>query len=157
MFEKILIANRGAIARRVIRACAELGVKSVAVYSDADAGAPYLAEADQTYHLPGNKAIDTYLNQDAVFAAISHCQVDAVHPGYGFLSEHSGFAQRCQEVGVTFVGPAAKWLDAMGDKVAARETMADQGFPTFGGTEALRDLAHAQSLAQGLGFPLCLE
>ncbi|MEM7100751.1 MAG: biotin carboxylase N-terminal domain-containing protein [Pseudomonadota bacterium] len=157
MFHKVLIANRGAIARRVIRACSEMGVKTVALYSDADAQAPYLAEASESYHLPGNKAVDTYLNQDAVLAAMQHCGVDGVHPGYGFLSEHVGFAQRVADAGSTFIGPATQWLEAMGDKVAARETMAGQGFPTFGGSEALRDFEHARALAQEIGYPLMLK
>lgn len=157
MFSKVLIANRGAIARRVVRACHELGISSVVVYSDADGEAPYLAEASETVHLPGNAAPDTYLNQDLLLQAIKNSGSDAVHPGYGFLSEHAGFAQAVVDAGVAFIGPDPKWLTAMGDKVAARETMQAQGFPVFAGSQAIADVSEALAEAERIGYPIMLK
>ena len=106
MFQRLLVANRGAIARRIIRACNTLGIESVALYSDADSQAPYLAEATTSLGLPGNTALETYLNKPALLQAILNSGVDAVHPGYGFLAEDADFAQQVIDLGVHFVGPA---------------------------------------------------
>ena len=157
MYKRILVANRGAIARRVIRACNELGVESVAVYSDADADAPYLAEASQSIHLPGVTATDTYLNQEVLFQAMADAKADALHPGYGFLSEHAGFARAINARELAFIGPDARWLESMGDKVAARKTMGEQGFPTFPGSTALKDVADALDQADKIGYPVMLK
>ena len=157
MFDKILVANRGAIARRIIRACNELGVASVAVYSEADAGAPYLAEAGQAVPLAGVTAADTYLNEAALLEAIRTTGADAVHPGYGFLAENAGFAERLVQAGVRFIGPAPRWLADMGDKVRARAAMAELGFPTHGGSSVLADLDDAMTTAAALGYPLILK
>ena len=113
MFSKVLIANRGAIARRVVQACRKLGVESVVLYSEPDAGAPYLDEADQAHLLPGNTAKETYLNQDAVLAAIKTTGADAVHPGYGFLSERAEFCDALAKAGIAFIGPGVKAIEAI--------------------------------------------
>lgn len=157
MFKKILIANRGAIARRVIRACNDLGVASVAVYSDADHDAPYLLEASETVALSGLKAADTYLNIEALLQAVSQTGADAVHPGYGFLAENADFAERLDAKGVQFIGPASRWLRDMGDKVRARALMAKLGFPTHAGSDLVADLEQARNVAEALGYPLMLK
>ena len=155
--QRIVIANRGAIARRVIRTCEALGIESVAVYSEADAGAPYLAEASQAYPLAGFLPVDTYLNQDALLSIAQNCSADAVHPGYGFLAENAGFAQRVIDSGMTFVGPAPHWLAAMGDKVAARALLAEQGFPMFAGSGEVQDSKSAAAAADEIGYPVMVK
>jgi acetyl-CoA carboxylase biotin carboxylase subunit len=157
LFEKVLIANRGAIARRVVRACNELGVPSVAVYSDADVDAPHLAEASETIALPGNRAQDTYLNLPALMAALKTSGADSVHPGYGFLSENAEFAEAVAANGAQFIGPSARFLRSLGDKVAAREALAKAGFPVFPGSGRLPDLGTAERVAEELGYPLMLK
>ena len=160
MFSKVLIANRGAIARRVVQACQKLGIESVVLYSEADAGAPYLAEADQTHLLSGNAAKDTYLNQDAVLHAIEATGADAVHPGYGFLAENAGFAEAVERKGVRFIGPRPNWLATMGDKVAARHLAETHGFPVFAGSDRLSSASAAEDLAEAaerVGFPLLVK
>src|SRR5580704_3061170 len=127
MFHKVLVANRGAVAARVIRALRILRVKSVAVYSEADAGAPYLEEADESFAIGPSPARESYLNQDVLLRIVAKSRVDGLHPGYGFLAENSTFAQRVQDAGVSFIGPSPKWLAAMGQKTAARSLMADHG------------------------------
>ena len=156
-FRKILVANRGAIARRVIRACNELGVASVAVYSEADAAAPYLSEASEAWPLPGETALDTYLNQDALLEAARRANVDAIHPGYGFLAEHEGFARRVIESGLTFIGPAPDLIATLGDKVRARELMVEHGFPVFPGSGLITSLEAARVVAAELGYPLLVK
>jgi acetyl-CoA carboxylase biotin carboxylase subunit len=155
--QKILIANRGAIARRVIRACNELGVASVAVYSDADRGAPYLSEASEAYALPGDAATDTYLNQDALLAVVDRSGADALHPGYGFLAENAPFAQRVIDAGAIFIGPRPHLIASMGDKVKGRELMGAEGFPVFPGSELISDLDQAHATAEELGYPLVVK
>ena len=160
MFSKVLIANRGAIARRVVQACRKLGIESVALYFEADAGAPYLTEADQAHLLPGNTAKETYLNQDAVLAAIRTTGADAVHPGYGFLAEHAGFAEAVERTGARFIGPRPNWLATMGDKVAARNLAESHGFPVFAGSDRLSGRSAAGDLADAaerVGFPLLVK
>ncbi len=155
--EKLLIANRGAIARRVIETCDRLGVASVAVYSEVDAGAPYLAEASQVLALTGNRAEETYLNQPALLAALAESGADAVHPGYGFLAENAGFAEAVVAAGATFIGPAPHLLRTLGDKVAARALAAERGFPVFAGSELLDSVAAALNAAEEIGYPLMLK
>ncbi len=157
MFSRILIANRGTIARRVVRACASLGIESVVVYSEADAGAPYLEEATSALPLPGRTAAETYLNVPALLECLRASGADAVHPGYGFLAENPAFARAVAENGATFVGPSAHWLDVMGDKLRARALMAEHGFPVLPGSDALDDPAAARAAADRLGFPLMLK
>ena len=121
MFNKVLVANRGAVAARVLRALNEMGIASVAVYSEADAGAPYLAMATESYAIGPAPARESYLNQDTILDVLGKSRADGLHPGYGFLSENAGFAQRVIDAGARFIGPSPKWIDAMGHKTRARE------------------------------------
>ena len=155
--QTVLIANRGAIARRVIRACHALGLKSVVLYSEADVDAPYLAEASQAVALPGFTAQETYLNQSLILEAAKTSGADALHPGYGFLSENAEFAQAIIDQDLQFIGPAPIWLDQMGDKVVARRLMAQQGFPVFAGSELVTDLKQAKQQAQAIGYPVVVK
>ena len=156
-FRKILIANRGAIAARIVRACRELGIKSVVVYTSVDAMAPYVAIADEAYPLTGLRPNDSYLDQDQLMGIAELSKADAVHPGYGFLSENATFAQRVIDAGMHFIGPAPAWLDRMGDKVNARRLMAQQGMPTFAGSGLITDVDSAREAAQNIGFPLVVK
>ncbi|MEU2613317.1 biotin carboxylase N-terminal domain-containing protein [Micromonospora sp. NPDC007271] len=129
MIERLLVANRGEIARRIFATCRTLGVETVAVYSDADAGAPFVAEADRAVRLPGNAPAETYLRIEAILAAARRSGADAVHPGYGFLAENAEFAAAVTDAGLAWVGPPAKAIAAMGDKLAAKALLADVGVP----------------------------
>ncbi|WP_332667196.1 ATP-binding protein [Aeromicrobium sp.] len=129
MIRSILVANRGEIARRVFRTCRELGIRTVAVHSDADAGAPFVADADLAVRLPGSAPTDTYLRGDLVIAAALKAGADAIHPGYGFLSENADFARAVAAAGLTWIGPAPETIDAMGSKIRAKELMAAGGVP----------------------------
>ncbi|KAA1395585.1 acetyl/propionyl/methylcrotonyl-CoA carboxylase subunit alpha [Aeromicrobium ginsengisoli] len=129
MIASILVANRGEIARRVFRTCRELGIRTVAVHSDADAGAPFVGEADVAVRLPGSSPTDTYLRGDLVIAAALKAGAGAIHPGYGFLSENAEFARAVAEAGLTWIGPAPETIDAMGSKIRAKELMAAGGVP----------------------------
>ena len=154
---KVLIANRGAIARRIVRACNALGLETVAVYSEADVGAPHLAEASETYPLAGHRAVDTYLNQSRLLEIMHDVDAGAVHPGYGFLAENADFAHAVVDRGYTFIGPDPQWLAKMGDKVAARKLMAGQGFPTFAGSELIDDAESALAEAERIGYPVLVK
>lgn len=157
MFRKVLIVNRGAIARRIVRACNALGIASAVVYSDADAGLPYLEEAGEALPLDGSAPAETYLHGEALLRCLEASGADAVHPGYGFLAENAAFARAVAERGATFIGPSARWLARMGDKLEARELMAGQGFPVLPGSAALTDLDAARAAAAALGYPLMLK
>jgi acetyl-CoA carboxylase biotin carboxylase subunit len=157
VIRKILIANRGAIARRIVRACNELGLESVVVHTSVDAHAPYIQEASEAYALSGLRPADSYLDQDQLLSIARTSGADAVHPGYGFLSENAGFAQRVLDAGLTFIGPDPSWLDRMGDKVNARRIMAEQGMPVFDGSDFITDMATAREVAQTIGFPLVVK
>jgi propionyl-CoA carboxylase alpha chain len=132
VISSILVANRGEIARRVFRTCRELGIATVAVFSDADASAPFVAEADLAVRLPGSSPSDTYLRGDLVIAAALSAGADAIHPGYGFLSENGQFARDVQAAGLTWIGPAPATIDAMGSKIRAKELMDAAGVPILG-------------------------
>jgi len=137
MFNKVVVANRGAIAARVLRALDQMGIKSVALYSEADYGAPYLEMASETYAIGASPARDSYLNQDLLLDVFERAGVDGVHPGYGFLSENAQFAERVQAAGINFIGPSPKWIHAMGHKTRAREIAAQYGMPMSKGSAVL--------------------
>jgi 3-methylcrotonyl-CoA carboxylase alpha subunit len=158
MFKKVLVANRGEIARRIIHACRELGVASVAIYSDADAGSPWVREADESYHLPGVAAGETYLRQTAVLDAAIHSGAEAIHPGYGFLSENADFAAACAERGLVFIGPSPEAMRLMGSKAASRELAQQVGVPVTPGVDgAGKTAAELQAAAETIGFPVLIK
>ena len=158
MFSKVLIANRGEIALRVIRACRELGVRTVAVYSDADAMAPHARAADEAVHIGGSRASDSYLRGDVLIAAAQRTGAEAIHPGYGFLSERAPFAHAVRAAGLVWIGPPAEAIEAVGNKTAARSLMVAAGVPVVPGTtEALRDADAALAVAAQFGYPVLLK
>ncbi|MDH3286211.1 MAG: ATP-grasp domain-containing protein [Betaproteobacteria bacterium] len=158
MFNKVLVANRGAVAARVLRALYELGVKSAAVYSEADYGAPYLELASETYAIGAAPARESYLNQDALLEVIGRSGAEGVHPGYGFLSENAEFAQRVLDAGARFIGPSPKWISAMGHKTRARELAAHYGMPVARGSEVLPAESDAVlAAARAIGFPVLVK
>ena len=153
---KLLVANRGEIAARIIRTAHALGINTVAVYSDPDAGAPYVTLADQAVRLPGAVPADTYLRGDLVIAAAATTGAGAIHPGYGFLSENAAFARACADAGLIFVGPAADTITAMGDKIAAKAAMAAAGVPVLP-SATVTDGADLDAAAAAVGFPLLVK
>jgi acetyl-CoA carboxylase biotin carboxylase subunit len=155
---KVLVANRGEIARRIIRACRRLGVASVAVYSEADEHAPHVSDADEAVAIGPAPARQSYLSLDAILGAARRTGADAVHPGYGFLSENWRFAQACQDAGLTFVGPSPEAIRLMGDKIEARRLMASVGLPVLPGSDGpVGDVAEAERAATAVGFPVLLK
>jgi acetyl-CoA carboxylase biotin carboxylase subunit len=158
MFRKLLIANRGEIAVRVIRACRELGISSVAVYSDADAHALHVREADEAVHVGPAPSSESYLRGDGIIAAARATGAEAIHPGYGFLSERAWFARLVRESGLVWVGPPPEAIEAMGSKTEARRLAIAAGVPVVPGTtESLRDLAEAKATANEFGYPILLK
>jgi len=158
MFGKVVVANRGAVAARVLRALYEMGIKSVAVYSEADYGAPYLEMASETYAIGASPAADSYLNQDTLLAVLKNASADGVHPGYGFLSENAGFAQRVTDAGVCFIGPSPKWIEAMGHKTRARDIAAEYGMPMTKGTGVLpAEPERILAAARTIGYPVLVK
>ena len=157
MFRRVFIANRGAVARRIVRACDAVGCDSVAAYADIDAAAPHLAEATATARLPGYLAADTYLNQTRLIAEARAAGADALHPGYGFLAENAAFARAVAAAGIRFIGPAPDWIEVMGEKTRARAKMAAAGFPVRPGSPVLEDVEQAQAAASALGWPVLLK
>jgi acetyl-CoA carboxylase biotin carboxylase subunit len=157
MFEKILIANRGAVAARVLRSLREMGIRSAAVYSEADAGAPYLEEADETYLIGPGHPRHSYLSQDALIEALTKSGADGVHPGYGFLAENPEFAERVTATGSTFIGPSAKWISAMGHKTRARDLVAQHGMTVGGGSKLLGADEDPVPEAKRVGFPILIK
>lgn len=158
LFKKVLVANRGEIALRIMRTLRDLGIPSVAVYSDADALSQHRKFANEAIRLPGRSSRETYLNVPALIEAIQSSGADAVHPGYGFLSENAAFCEAVRALGVSFIGPSVKAMHLMGDKVRAKELMRQHQVPTVPGSEgALSDLASLQQLAHSIGYPLILK
>jgi acetyl-CoA carboxylase biotin carboxylase subunit len=158
LFQRVLIANRGEIAARVIRACRELGVSTVAVHSTSDAGAPWLAAATTTVCLGPGAAARSYLNADAILQAAEQTEAGAIHPGYGFLSENAVFAARCAQHGIAFIGPGPRAIRRMGDKIGAKRTMSEAMVPVIPGSlEPLESVAHATELAAAVGYPVLLK
>jgi len=158
VFESVLVANRAEIARRVIRTVQRLGVKAVAVYSEADAGLPYVREADEAVLLGPAPPVASYLDIAKVLEAARQTGAQAVHPGYGFLAENAGFAQDVLDAGLAWIGPSPDAIAAMGDKITARNTMAAAGVPVAaGGSEPVTDVDTAVEVATGLGYPLMVK
>lgn len=158
MFKKILVANRGAVAARIIRALQDSGIQSVAVYSHADADLPYIAQADERVCIGEAVARQSYLNVDAIVNAACATGADAIHPGYGFLSENAEFARKVMQAGKVFIGPAAKWIESMGHKTQARELMKQHAMPMCQSSQVLHgDLAQQSRQAAAVGFPLLIK
>ncbi len=158
MFKKVLIANRGEIALRVIRTCREMGIKTVAVYSTADKDSLHVRFADEAVCIGKPQSSDSYLNIPHIIAATEITNADAVHPGYGFLAENSKFAQICGDHGIKFIGPTPDMINAMGDKITAKETMIKAGVPVVpGGEGLLESIEQAKLLAKEIGYPVILK
>jgi len=159
MFNKVLIANRGEIAVRILRACRELGMQTVAVFSEADRHALHVRYADEAYPIGPAPARDSYLRMDKILQVAKQSKVGAIHPGYGFLAERADFAQACQDEGIAFIGPKASAISAMGDKAVARATVTAAGVPIVPGTEGEGSLSDDDLLrmAPQIGFPLLIK
>ena len=158
MFKKVLIANRGEIALRVIRACQELGVKTVAVYSEADVRAPHVREADEAVLIGPPPSRESYLVGEKIIEAAKTTGAEAIHPGYGFLSEREWFARAVRDAGLVWIGPPAEAIAAMGSKTAARTLAVANGVPVVPGTtEPLKDAKEAEKIAKKFGYPVLLK
>ncbi len=158
MFNKVIVANRGAVASRVLRALNQMGLKSVALYSAADAGAPYLALANETYAIGAAPVGESYLNQDLIIDILKKSRADGLHPGYGFLSENAAFAQRVIDSGARFIGPSPRWIDTMGHKTKARALAAQHGMPMGKGSPVLPlDPALILKAARDIGYPVLVK
>jgi acetyl-CoA carboxylase biotin carboxylase subunit len=155
---KVLIANRGEIAVRVIRACRELGYRTVAVYSDADRAALHVLYADEAMHVGAAPSRESYLRVDAIIDAAKKTGADAIHPGYGFLAENAGFARACRDAGILFVGPSPESIEAMGSKTESRQRMKAAGVPVVPGlTEAVKSFDEIAEFARATGFPIMIK
>jgi acetyl-CoA carboxylase biotin carboxylase subunit len=157
MFEKVLIANRGEIALRIQRACREMGIRTVAVHSTADANAMHVRLADESVCIGPPPARDSYLNAAAILSAAAITGAEAIHPGLGFLSENAGFAQIVAEHGLVFIGPSAEHIRMMGDKVVAKQAAAELGIPVVPGSAAVMDIEAARQAAQKVGYPILIK
>ena len=157
MFDKILVANRGEVAVRVIRACRDMGVRTVAVYSPADAEALHVRLADEAYCIGGSRLAESYLNEDAVLTCAVKSGAKAIHPGYGFFSENAGFVRECEKCGLAFVGPSANVISRMGDKDAARRTAKAAGVPVVPGCDLLKSPEEAEREARRIGCPVLIK
>ncbi len=158
MFKKILIANRGEIALRVIRACRDLHIESVAVFSEADRNSLHVILADEAYFIGPAPSKESYLNVDKILEVCKKAKVDAVHPGYGFLSENEDFCARLKKAGITFIGPSSECIALMGDKIQAKKTMQKAGVPTVPGSAGhVKDTKEAKEVAQKVGYPVLIK
>ena len=157
MFSKILIANRGEIAVRIIRACKEMGVATVAVYSEADKNALHVALADQSYCIGGPEASESYLNENQIISAAILAGAQAIHPGYGFLSENAHFARLCRKNGLVFIGPDPESMEQLSDKAILKERIRNTGLRVIPGTKAVFSIEDARKAAQHIGYPLMLK
>jgi acetyl-CoA carboxylase, biotin carboxylase subunit len=158
VFKKILIANRGEIALRVIRTCREMGIKTVAVYSTADRDSLHVKFADEAVCIGKPQSIDSYLNIPHIMAAVEITNADAIHPGYGFLAENAKFSQICADHGIKFIGPTPEMINKMGDKITAKDTMIKAGVPVIPGSEGLLEsVEEAKGLARDMGYPVILK
>ena len=158
MIGKILIANRGEIAIRIMRSCREMNIRTVAVFSEADRTSKHVFYADEAYCIGGAASSESYLNIDRILETARQCGADAIHPGYGFLSENAEFARRCQEAGIIFIGPRPETIKTMGDKISARQKMIDAGVPVVPGTrENLESVEDAREVCRKVGFPIMIK
>ncbi len=157
MFSKILVANRGEIAVRIIRACKEMGITTVAVFSEADKEALHVSLADESYCIGGSLSKDSYLHITAILSIALASKSEAIHPGYGFLSENSYFSRVCKENGLVFIGPSAEVIAMMGDKNQAKKTMREAGIPVIPGSDIIKDMIQAKKEAEKIGFPLLIK
>ena len=158
MIEKVLIANRGEIALRILRACREMGIQSVAVHSTADADAMHVRLADESICIGPSAAQKSYLNAPAIISAAIISNADAIHPGYGFLSENADFASMVEEHGITFIGPSPKHIRLMGDKIAAKNMISEAGVPVVPGSDGeIQSFPDAQEAANQIGYPIIIE
>src|SRR5467141_2500832 len=156
LLRKILVANRGEIAIRVMRACRELGIATVAVYSDADRNAIHVRYADEAHHIGGAAPTESYLQLERIVKVAHDCGADAIHPGYGFLSEKAAFPEACEAAGIRFIGPPASAMRALSSKLAARQLAVDNGVPVTPGSGAI-DPSHAAGAAKAIGFPVMVK
>ena len=158
MFHKVLIANRGEIALRIIRTCKELGIKTVAVYSTADSESLHVRLADESVCIGPPPSLQSYLNINAIISAAELTDAEAIHPGYGFLSENAAFAEICENCGITFIGPSSESMRIMGDKISARQAVIKEGVPILPGTkEGVNDVNEAVKIAKKIGFPVIIK
>ncbi|MEC5422573.1 acetyl-CoA carboxylase biotin carboxylase subunit [Virgibacillus sp. C22-A2] len=158
MIKKVLIANRGEIAARIIRTCKRLGIITVAVYSEADQKAPYVSLADESYLIGPPRVNDSYLNTEKIFSVAKEAGADAIHPGYGFLSENDQFVEKCDQEGIIFIGPSSKVMKQMGSKIEARIAMQKAGIPVVPGTDvAISSIEEAIEIAHGISYPVMLK
>ena len=158
MFKKVLVANRGEIAIRVMRACRELGISTVAVCSEADKNALFAKYADEAYLIGPAPSSQSYLNMEAILAVAKNTGAEAIHPGYGFLSENPVFAKRCEEEGIVFIGPPSHVIAEMGSKIRARNLMMKAGVPVVPGTkDAVEDTDEALKIAEEIGYPVLIK
>ena len=157
MIKKVLIANRGEIAVRIIRTCKEMGIRTVAVHSEADANAMHVRLADEAVCIGPARSIDSYLNKSAIISAALVTGADAIHPGFGFLSENADFAEMVEEHGITFIGPTAAQMRKMGDKITARQAAIEAGIPVTPGSPSLDTLEDAKKWAHEIGYPVIIK
>ncbi|MFY7989859.1 MAG: biotin carboxylase N-terminal domain-containing protein, partial [Fluviicola sp.] len=156
--KKVLVANRGEIARRVIRSLKKMNIATVAIYSDADAMAPHVLEADEAVYVGKSPSSESYLQQDLI---LKHCKdlgVEGIHPGYGFLSENAGFARKVKDAGIKFIGPSPEAMEIMGDKLSAKQAVKHYNVPLVPGVdEAITDVNAAKKIAAEVGFPVLIK
>src|SRR5690606_9686472 len=155
---KILIANRGEIAIRIMRTCREMGISTVAVFSDADRTSQHVRYGDEAWHIGQAPSSESYLNGEKIIETAKKSGADAIHPGYGFLSENAQFARRCREEGIIFIGPAPEVIEKMGDKISAREVMIGAGIPVVPGTEgSVESEEEALNAIREIGLPVMIK
>ncbi|MBO9129285.1 acetyl-CoA carboxylase biotin carboxylase subunit [Bacillus sp. 165] len=158
MFSKILIANRGEIAVRIMKTCKKLGIQTVAVYSEADEHSPHVKLADEAYYIGGPRVHESYLNLEKIMQVAKEAKADAIHPGYGLLSENTSFAARCEEEGIVFIGPSKEVITKMGSKIESRKAMMEAGVPVVPGiTTAIPTVEEAIAIANQIGYPVMLK
>lgn len=158
MLKKVLVANRGEIAIRVMRACRELGIRTVADYSDADRDALFVMYADESFSIGAAQATESYLNIKKLIKVAKEAGADGIHPGYGFLAENPSFAYACEREGIKFIGPSSKAIELMGNKVAARKEMMKAGVPVTPGTrDCVTEFKEARRVAKEIGYPVIIK